>query len=225
MSVFFLLWFSVSEEHFPSCSEDALMKANADVTDALRRTIAAMQNELERSVLSNQMLESSSASLHATSSQHDKLSSFMITSKHLVTALEKSDWLDRVIIISAFMFFLLVVMFILKQRFVDRGLRIALWWTRFIPDFSGDEALLKSEDGMATQVIATVTSTLSLAASAASSTLSSHVHSTPTLLPSETSKFVPSLIITETDLAAHHKTDTVQTDGTGHAHTPAHVEL
>ena len=98
MSVFFLLWFSVSEEHFPSCSEDALMKANADVTDALRRTIAAMQNELERFVLSNQMLESFSASLQATSSQHDKLSSVMITSKHLVTTLEISDWLDRVII-------------------------------------------------------------------------------------------------------------------------------
>ncbi|EDR08047.1 uncharacterized protein LACBIDRAFT_297676 [Laccaria bicolor S238N-H82] len=107
--------YGASNEKF---GEDALMKANADVTDALRRTIAAMQNELERSVLSNQMLESSSASLHATSSQHDKLSSFMITSKHLVTALEKSDWLDRVIIISAFMFFLLVVLFVLKQRFV-----------------------------------------------------------------------------------------------------------
>jgi len=31
------------------------------------------------------------------------------------------------------MFFILVVLFILKQRFIDRGLRIALWWTRFIP--------------------------------------------------------------------------------------------
>ncbi|EDR08052.1 uncharacterized protein LACBIDRAFT_297688 [Laccaria bicolor S238N-H82] len=167
------------------------------------------------------------ASLHATSSQHSKLSSFMITSKHLVTALEKSDWLDRVIIISTFMFFLLLVMFILKQRFVDRGLRMALWWTSFIPDFSGDEALLKSEDGLATQVIATVMSSLSLAASAASSTPSSHVHSTPTLLPSETLNVVSSLIPTKTDLAAHHTTDTVQTEGTAtaHVHTPAHVEL
>ena len=37
-------------------SEDALMKANHDVTDALRRTVGLMQNELERSVLSVQML-------------------------------------------------------------------------------------------------------------------------------------------------------------------------
>lgn len=38
------------------CSDDALMKANDDVTEALRRTIALMQGELERSVLSSQML-------------------------------------------------------------------------------------------------------------------------------------------------------------------------
>lgn len=63
----------------------------------------------------------------------------MLTSKHLITALEKADWLDRILILSAFMFFVLVVLFIFKQRFIDRGLRIALWWTKFIPlpDFSG----------------------------------------------------------------------------------------
>ena len=32
------------------------MKAQADVTDALRRTMTLMQSELERSVLSTQML-------------------------------------------------------------------------------------------------------------------------------------------------------------------------
>jgi hypothetical protein len=36
--------------------DDALMKANDDVTGAPRRTIALMQGELERSVLSTQML-------------------------------------------------------------------------------------------------------------------------------------------------------------------------
>ena len=43
---------------FLSCSlrEDAVMKAQSDVTDALRRTMGLMQKELERSVLSTQML-------------------------------------------------------------------------------------------------------------------------------------------------------------------------
>lgn len=58
----------------------------------------------------------------------------MGTSKQLITALEKSDWLDRLLLLSATIFFFLVVLFILKQRIVDRGLRIALWWTRFLPN-------------------------------------------------------------------------------------------
>lgn len=61
----------------------------------------------------------------------------MGTSKQLVTALEQTDWLDRVLIISALIFFGLVVLFVLKQRILDRGLRIAFWWTKFIPGIDG----------------------------------------------------------------------------------------
>ncbi|KAF4612400.1 hypothetical protein D9613_004295 [Agrocybe pediades] len=119
-------------------TEDLLMKANSDVTDALRRTIALMQNELERSVLTTQMLDESTKTLRSASTQHDVLSNVMYTSKQLVTALEKSDWLDRVLILSGLVFFFLVVLFILKQRIVDRGIRMAFWWTRFIPSFGDD---------------------------------------------------------------------------------------
>ncbi|RXW11355.1 hypothetical protein EST38_g14500, partial [Candolleomyces aberdarensis] len=151
-------------------TEDAIMKANADVTEALRRTITAMQSELEKSVLSNQLLETSTAALRATSGQHDTLTTAIETSKHLVTALEKADWLDRLLIMSAFVFFLLVVLFILKQRFVDRGIRLMFWWTRFIPDFSGDAELLMQEEGKAT-----VTEVVSSVATAAAVTASSVV--------------------------------------------------
>lgn len=43
---------------------DALINASNDVTEALRRTIGLMQGELERSVLSSQMLGTSA--VHAT---------------------------------------------------------------------------------------------------------------------------------------------------------------
>ncbi|KAH6917984.1 Sec20-domain-containing protein [Coprinopsis sp. MPI-PUGE-AT-0042] len=155
--------------------DDALMKANADVTDALRRTIESMQAELERSVLSNQLLETSTAALKATSTQHDALSTAMETTKYIVTALEKSDWMDRVLIISAFVFFLLVVLFILKQRFIDRGIRMMLWWTKFVPDFSGDDKLLKAEEGWKSAVTA-----VSTAAASTVTTLLSSTSSIPT---------------------------------------------
>ena len=39
-----------------SLSEDALMTANNNVTEALQRTLVLMQGELEKSVLSTQLL-------------------------------------------------------------------------------------------------------------------------------------------------------------------------
>lgn len=105
----------------------------------------------------------------------------MGTSKQLITALEKSDWLDRVLILSAFAFFVLVILFILKQRILDRGLRVALWWTKFLPDFSGDSALLQADRAEkafsisppqpmlgASTVVASAISSLATAAAAAS---------------------------------------------------------
>ncbi|KXN86560.1 Protein transport protein sec20 [Leucoagaricus sp. SymC.cos] len=146
-------------------TDDALMKANDDVTEALRRTIALMQGELERSVLTTQMLDESTATLRATSQTHDSLNSLMHTSKQLITALEKADWLDRMIILAAFMFFILVVLFILKQRFIDRGLRIALWWTRLIPDFSAKQTdMLKAAEEGSALLSATVTALSSVVA-------------------------------------------------------------
>lgn len=100
----------------------------------------------------------------------------MSTSKQLITALEKSDWLDRMLLMAGLLFFFLVVAFILKQRILDRGLRIAFWWTRFLPSTStsptvikkaADVALKKAEEGSA--AAATVISTLTTAATAAAS--------------------------------------------------------
>ncbi|KAF9653515.1 Sec20-domain-containing protein [Thelephora ganbajun] len=112
---------------------DALTKANNDVTEALRRTINLMQGELERSVLSTQMLDASTATLRSTSSTYDTLDDILMASKQLVTALEKADRMDKLLIMAGLVFFFLVVLFILKQRVIDRGIRIALFWTRFIP--------------------------------------------------------------------------------------------
>ena len=111
------------------------------------------------------MLEQSSANLRSTTVAHDTLSTLLSTSKHLITALEKSDWLDRLLILAAVAFFFLIVLFILKQRVVDKGIRIAFWWTRFLPDFSGDGELLSTTIVETGTVAATVTAATSSAAS------------------------------------------------------------
>jgi protein transport protein SEC20 len=105
-----------------------------------------------------------------------------------VTALEHTDWLDRVLIISALVFFGLVVLFVLKQRILDRGLRIAFWWTRFVPDVGGSrgratgetlkEVVMDMGAGTAlTSIVVTATAVPSTLASvlAATTTLSRHL--------------------------------------------------
>lgn len=199
------------------------MRANDNLTESLRRTIGLMQGELEKSVLTVQTLgpltlishnnahphsftEASTASLRATSTTHDTLTTVMDTSKQLITALERADWLDRVVIIAALIFFFLVVLFILKQRIVDRSLRVAFWWTRFIPDFSGDQDLLRAEEGVrkgtslvSQAVTAAVTSASMVVSSAiASSSTASAVPSSSSEESSEVSSVLQSVLSSET---------------------------
>ncbi|KAI6116125.1 hypothetical protein F5141DRAFT_972745, partial [Pisolithus sp. B1] len=113
-------------------SEDALMTATNNVTETLQRTVGLMQKELERSVLSTQLIESSTATLQSTAQTHDSLSLLLGSSRQIISALEKTDTLDRLLIMAALVFFCLVVLFILEQRVLQKGFRIAFWWTRFV---------------------------------------------------------------------------------------------
>ena len=90
--------------------------------------------------------EASTASLKATSTTHDILTGLLGASKQLVTALGKADWLDRLLIFACLAFFVLVVLFILKQRIVDRGLRIAFWWTRLLPSRDRGDSILAAQE-------------------------------------------------------------------------------
>ncbi|KAI0739025.1 Sec20-domain-containing protein [Daedaleopsis nitida] len=206
-------------------TEDALMKANNDVTEALQRTIGLMQGELERSVLSTQLLESSTSALKSTSTTHDVLDSLMTTSKHLITALEKSDWLDRMLIFAGLIFFVLVVLFILKQRLVDRGLRIALWWTRFVPDFSGDEALLAMEKGQASLLTASIASTVSTALATASTVASSLASSAEDLVDGVESSAVQSHVAADSSITTFDATGSITSSLSAQPTGEAHDEL
>jgi protein transport protein SEC20 len=103
------------------------------------------------------------------------LTGLLGTSKQLVTALEKADWLDRLLIFAGLAFFALVVLFILKQRIVDRGLRIAFWWTRLLPslDHGGAQEVTMEKGSVTSQSVAVVASS-TIAATAAA--LVSQVH-------------------------------------------------
>ncbi|KAF8439091.1 Sec20-domain-containing protein [Boletus edulis BED1] len=220
---------SVREQVTPSnekVTEDVLIKANNNVTDALQRTIGLMQKELEQSVLSSQLLESSTANLQSASQEHDMLNLLIGTSKQLVTALEQTDWLDRVLIIAALVFFGLVVLFILKQRILDRGLRIAFWWTRFVPGLDGSRGRATGEKlkEVVTDVGAgTSLTSVVVAATAIPSTLASVLAVTATLPGhsidvSQTEESVPLWGVASESAATADSGSTLVSE-------PVHVEL
>ncbi|GAA98877.1 uncharacterized protein L969DRAFT_95555 [Mixia osmundae IAM 14324] len=116
-----------------SSSDDALMSATSDVTEGLRRTLGLMQTELDRSMISTQLLEQSSTTLTATSDRYSSFSGLLDVSKQLITSLQNSDFLDRLIILAALTLFGLVCLYILKRRVLDKGLRVAGLFARLLP--------------------------------------------------------------------------------------------
>ncbi|KAJ1307619.1 hypothetical protein OPQ81_001716 [Rhizoctonia solani] len=114
-----------AEVHKQRATEDKLMAASDDVTEALRRTTRLMQQELERSVLSTQMLQESSKTLRSTTDVYTNLDNLMDISQVLIKALQRADWMDRIIIGLSFAVFLLTMAYIVKRRVLDRVITVA----------------------------------------------------------------------------------------------------
>ncbi|GAA5968131.1 hypothetical protein JCM21900_001087 [Sporobolomyces salmonicolor] len=106
-------------------ADDALMSATSDVTEGLRRTLQLMQQEVDRSLVSNELLESQTQTMSLTSTQYSTFSTLLTTSKSLITSLERADVLDRLLLFGAFAFFVAVCAHIFKKRVLDRGIKVA----------------------------------------------------------------------------------------------------
>ncbi|EIW67279.1 hypothetical protein TREMEDRAFT_64527 [Tremella mesenterica DSM 1558] len=110
---------------------DAQLQAKTnEVTEVLGRTARLMQVELERSVLSVQMLESSTQTLRSTGTLYDRYTSLLQTSTGLVKAIERADKYDRLILLLALLLFLLTVGYIVKRRVLDKAVGGVGWWFR-----------------------------------------------------------------------------------------------
>lgn len=154
-------------------TDDALMRTTANLTDALRRTEERLRAELDRSMLSTQLLTSQTATLKQTTEAHSQLTSLLDTSKNLIVALERTDWLDRMLILGALAVFLLACGWIIKVRVFDRAVRIAFWWVRWMPSLKDDRIIDELEKGarLVTSTFTSVSASVTGVLSSATSTL------------------------------------------------------
>jgi hypothetical protein len=60
-----------------------------------------------------------------TSNQYSTFTSLLSTSKSLITSLEKADYLDRFLLLFALIFFVLVCIYVIKRRILDKGFHVA----------------------------------------------------------------------------------------------------
>ncbi|CDZ98394.1 SEC20 [Phaffia rhodozyma] len=102
-------------------ADDPLQEKANQVTVALRQTTEMMKDEIDRSVLSAQLLDESTATLRSTTNLYETYSSLLQASSSLLTALEQANYTDRILIIAAVLFFLLVCGYILKKRVLDKA--------------------------------------------------------------------------------------------------------
>lgn len=63
--------------------------------------------------------------MQMTSEQYSTFSTLLTTSKALITSLERADFLDRLILLFALIFFGLCCAWIFKRRVVDKGIKVA----------------------------------------------------------------------------------------------------
>ncbi|CUA73399.1 hypothetical protein RSOLAG22IIIB_05291 [Rhizoctonia solani] len=179
-----------AEAHKQRATEDKLMAASDDVTEALRRTTRLMQQELERSVLSTQMLQESSKTLRSTTDVYTNLDNLMDVSQVLIKALQRADWMDRIIIGLSFGVFLLTMAYIVKSRVVDRAITVATLPLRLMG--AGSSKVTTTQSLLAQ----TTTTAKTLATSLATTTTQTETASTSTALDTLASSATSTLLDT-----------------------------
>ncbi|WWC71621.1 uncharacterized protein I206_105579 [Kwoniella pini CBS 10737] len=100
--------------------DDELQTKTNEVTIALKRTTELMQIELEKSVLSIQTLDSSTQNLISTSNLYQNYKSILNNSNQIIKLIEKSNFFDKILILSFLSFFLIIIGFIIKRRIFNK---------------------------------------------------------------------------------------------------------
>src|SRR5208282_2747118 len=86
---------TLRQRHAPVSNDSSLLTAANDVTLALKRTHALLEQELEKSTLSLETLEHSSQTLRQLENKYDVFDMLLRGSKRLIVELERADKWDR----------------------------------------------------------------------------------------------------------------------------------
>jgi hypothetical protein len=118
---------SLRQRHAPVSNDSSLLTAATDVTLALKRTHALLEQELEKSTLSLETLDHSSQTLRQLENKYDAFDGLLRGSKRLIIELESADKWDRWMIYGGLAMFGLTCLWIVYKRIVRGPLGLVMW--------------------------------------------------------------------------------------------------
>lgn len=108
--------------------DEIVTQASSDVTSALRRTHALMQNELSRSRFAQETLEQSTAALADLGERYSDLNTLLANSRTLVTTLLKSTKSDTWYLETTFYILITTIIWLIFRRWLYGPLTWFLIW-------------------------------------------------------------------------------------------------
>ncbi|KAG1448132.1 hypothetical protein G6F56_009033 [Rhizopus delemar] len=99
------------------------------------------------------MMAESSRTLSSTFSEYQNLGFLVNLSKKVITQLEASDWLDRILLLFGLGLFCLVVIYIIKKRTWDVGISWVSWLTQKKTREVADQVVTKTIEAIPTVIV------------------------------------------------------------------------
>ncbi|KAK9365680.1 Sec20-domain-containing protein [Lipomyces kononenkoae] len=103
------------------------LRTAEEATAALRRTHRLLEAEIARSSLSLEVLDESNTALKKLTKQYTAFDMVLGMSRRVISVLEQADKWDKIYMISAMGFLLLVVCWILWRRVFKGPVRLVVW--------------------------------------------------------------------------------------------------
>ncbi|KAK9359884.1 Sec20-domain-containing protein [Lipomyces starkeyi] len=151
------------------------LRTAEEATATLRRTHQLLEAEVARSALSLEVLDESNVALKKLTTQYTAFDVLLGTSRRVISVLEQADKWDRIYMLGAMGFLLVVLCWILWRRVFKGPVRLVIWtfvkggkvisWAVGHGNSTTDDEEMKwewnSEDNIVSATVSTVADTIS----------------------------------------------------------------
>ncbi|CAO1613642.1 unnamed protein product [Sympodiomycopsis kandeliae] len=128
-----------------SNGDDAALLASSELTNSLQNALGILSDSLSQSTLSATLLEESTSTLSTLSLSYTSFTDLLKNSSGILKSMESQDRWDALMLLCAYLFFVVCILYILKVRIWDRGFKVLMILLRLGGIRSGKDVKEKLE--------------------------------------------------------------------------------